>query len=344
MKVFLYILAGLAAAACLVLALGYWVLIGAPVPSIPPSKTPPPEGFVAAEFQDIDALQSAGGLEVIDLDQHGKYFEHMLHRADGLIVFTFFGETENDDVTYAAYDTAGDLVDILNLPIPAHRMDQFFLSKDTYRALSPAGFSDAQPYAQIEGEITAQQLDQLNKDSDYYFTLSWTSAPRDSEAFKTRAAQHIFREAGVWKTLSTSIEQPYDYKGGAFGNGPDFELKTQYYHDAKRQNNGQGLLPEKAIFQLTHFDQQEYFSRKSASIGSTTGIGRAEHWRGTGYYTLTMGDGALTFKIDDDTQNLSGSGRLFLTAATHADVDYVFLKHHKRHQTYRVYLIRPVVQ
>lgn len=342
MKIFLSILGGLAVVICLVLAFGYWVIIGSPMPSIAPRKTPPPEGFVAEAFQDIRALQSAGGLEVIDLNEHGKYFEGLFQRKDGLIWFTFF--VPENTTRYAAYSNAGDLIGTLDLERRASTLDQFFLTEEGYYVLSADGFSAEMPYKQIEGDITAERLEQLNKDSDYYITFSWTGAPRDSETFKTKATQHVMQVDGVWWTLNTSIEQPHDYKGGAYGIGPDFELQTQYAHDPARPRSNPAWPTEKATLTLTHFDQQEYFARRSAPMGSTTGIGRAEHWRGTGYYTVTMGDGSLMFKIDRDTQNLRGSGTVHLTAATHEDVDYMLVTHRYRGQDQRAFLIRPAAQ
>ena len=111
-----------------------------------------------------------------------------------------------------------------------------------------------------------------------------------------------------------------------------FPTKDDPNQDRTRYNDSSFYGGKYTIYQ-TWFDEQEYFRRRAASIGSITGQGRAEHWRGTGYYAVDADGKILRFKIPNDRKNLSGSGRFTMKVMGHDTLDLILIERYAGNDT-----------
>ncbi|EPX81030.1 hypothetical protein [Litoreibacter arenae] len=332
MKTFAIILGVIVTVAVIVLAYGSWLMSGAPSFGPAPRKTPAPEGFDAAQFPDISQLASTGSIKVVDLSDYGDYFEHYYLpdlQVTYFILFAGGGMTNT-----VLVDRTGSVFGTIKQNARAFPMNGYFVDLDAYYEVSATDVSGPVPHELIEGPIPPAELKAYIDASTHYRSFRWRDAGQDRAEYAAELDTHVFRHEGVWKKVVTNTAY-HEWKGADFAR-----LDTQYYVTATPTAEDQRRFADgKYSVSLTHFDQQEYIRRRGAIMGSPTGQGTPEQWRGTGYYTLKAGDDDLRFSILNDAQILSGGGRVYLTLEGRGDLDFVVLKHNGRGQDKDVFVI-----
>ncbi|MEM9585223.1 MAG: hypothetical protein AAGA08_19105 [Pseudomonadota bacterium] len=304
-------------------------MAGGPLPSIPPRKTPPPDGFVAAAFVDIAALESTADIEVINLGAYGQYFENYYLPEQNVVWFMLFGAETRYVYLFVSRD--GTVLGQIATDERLASMGSVMLGLDGYYEIGSETLSGPLPYELLDEPLDHAALKALQSQSTYYRRISASDVASDRPEYAMKRDTHFFLQDGVWKKATSS-------------NSPYLEWKYPPFVDLTVQYD---LAPHKApsFFEgayrvsRTYFDQQEFFGKKPAPMGSTTGVGRAAHWRGTGYYTVEAKGAEMRFFIPNDRLNTGGSGPILLTIEGHEMLDFIFLKHQYRGQDYHAYLL-----
>ncbi|SFR41965.1 hypothetical protein [Litoreibacter janthinus] len=327
------ILAVILAFIFMALAIGYWVLSGAPSIGVAPRKTPPPDGFDATQFPTISELTSNGSIHVVDLSQFGTYFEHYYIPDVKVTYFILFA---GDDLKSTVFvNDKGAVIGTITQKPSSFPMGRYFIDYDGYHEVTASGVSTLIPHQLIKEPLSADALKRMIEESTHYRKYSWSDSDRNSPDYAAKLDTHLMRHQGVWKKVVMTVEEYHDWKGTNFT-----DLDVQYRADRTVSDEDKARFYNgKYTLQLTHFDQQDYVRGRGAPMGSPTGQGTPEQWRGTGYYTLSAGDESLNFSIPNDSLILSGGGRVSLMLGGGADLDFVVLRHEGRGQQRDVFVV-----
>lgn len=311
-------------------------------PTIQPRRTPAPEGFNAANFVPLAQLQSTDRFRVINLNTEGDTFYPGL-LPDQSVVYISLSKGPYDGY-YLFFDAQGRELGRKPRDIKSFPFANTFTDADGYFIVTADSVGETQPYVDVKGgdPISFDQLTGLHGKSDYFRSISYADFPRDSAQYQQQLNTYTFRIDGTWtRARAKRAEGQYlDWKTAPF---PDLVTQYNFYgpnaNSTRPTYRGEGSFYGGAytVFQ-TWFDQQEYLRRRVAPMGSTTGIGRAEHWRGIGYYAVQVGDDSIGFSIPNDRQNLKGSGRVTVRAMGHDTLDFVLIENFDRNKP-RYYLI-----
>ncbi|MGB0798978.1 MAG: hypothetical protein ACPGRD_06635 [Planktomarina sp.] len=330
MKIFFWILGILTLCILLAVRVLFWLVSGAVLPTMTPAKMKPPPGFIAADFPKVTALADTDDLRVFDLTKLGEYFEHGYVPEERVTHVSVF--PKDGGRTRVFFDQRGNQLGQISDTVPPFPMGRSFVGIDGYYLVSANNLSAKQEYVDLGQIATKAEMSALIDASDLYRSFSNSELPKTVAERGLGLSIHVFRKDGVWMRATTDFS---DYIG--WKTAPFDELTSQYWPHRMDQNITPA--PVDHGLRLTFFDQQEYFRRKSAPMGSTTGVGRPEHWRGTGYYQLNIGDTAVSFRVENDVMNLSGSGSIHLIAHGHADIQMVLLTYSPRGGTRHSYVI-----
>ena len=325
MKTALYILGFIALGLAALFGVALWVLSGAPSFNIAPRKTPPPDGFVAANFPAIADLAGTDAISVLNLGAtYGRHFENYYLPDQQVAYFIHHSDEAGGTNVFinASGDRIGTIKDSGNRPFP---IGNVFAGLDGYQTVTSDGVKPFTPYEVLEKDLTFEDLKDLHAESTYYRSFSHSDAGPDRPEYDAKLTTHVFLHEGVWKKAVTSVRDYIDWKVASFD-----DLDVQYEHSDRGRSPSwlKTFYGGKYQLRLTHFDQQDYIRKRGAPMGSTTGTGTPEHWRGTGYYTLNFGDDALRFSIPNDMLILSGGGRILMTLEGNEALDFVFLNFH----------------
>lgn len=316
------------------IAIVYGIVLSATfgvTPSIAPRKTPAPDGFDAAQYQTLIDLQSTDQMHVGNLNGLGDPF-HPGFLTDPAIVYVTVS-TGPYDSFYVFFNKQGREIGRRERTRTMSPLGSLFMDIDGYFAVTQQGVGDQQSYIDVENGalIPFATLEKLHAKSTTFRTISYHDAPRESETYKQKINTYILKVDGVWlraKMAQSDPPQFLDWKTPSF---PQFH--TQYRFPTKDDPNqdrttynSSSFYDGKYTIYQTWFDEQEYFRRRAASIGSTTGQGRAEHWRGTGYYEIAADDKSIKFAIPNDRKILSGSGRFTMKVMGHESLDLMVIE------------------
>ena len=212
-----------------------------------------------------------------------------------------------------------------------------FIDLEGYYTVTSQSVSQLTPYVEINNRepVSFDVVKNLHDQSTLHRSVSYTDMNEDSRERTQKLTTHIMLVDDIWTVATTASSEYLQWKTKPF---PDFTTQYEFlpkgaassrqhtYGDSSFFNGKYGV-------QLTWFDQQEYFRRRAASIGSTTGQGHPEHWRGTGYYTVTAGNGSIGFSVQNDWQNISGSGRQVMNVKGHETLDFIILLRYAGNRT-----------
>jgi hypothetical protein len=309
------LLAGLA-----VLGAG-WFLSGAPLPAIPPSRTAPPQGFDASRYPEFSALASMDQANVLSFDAYGRPAGHYFLPDVAVTYFTFVTETDRARTVFV--DKDGALIDTITERIQPFPIGTFMVTPEAFYAVTANGISGRQLMQDVSS-LTVAQLEQLIDESAYYRTFESNELAEDDPARVANRRVHVMRHNGIWKRAASSDVSLIDWKGASVR-----ELDAVYLIQRMSASGAaSNFFGSRYRVALTHFDQLEFLPQRSAPFGSPTGIGRTEQWVGTGYYTVFIDNAPIVrFRIQNDTELLSGSGPGQLVATGNAGVNFITLTH-----------------
>ncbi len=321
MKLVAKLLLGLCALAGLLLAVAWWILSGAQMPSIPPARTAPPSGFNAALYPEFSAVSSNDQAAVLHIDAYGQPGgEYMI---PSLAITYFILSTPAGQARILFVNSSGALIgDITDQPL-LFPMGTFMVTPDAYYAVTANGVSARRSMEDVTG-LGAAQLSGMIADSTHYRSFASTDLPESDPHRVAGRSVHVMRHNGMWKRAASADLGQRDWKEASFKQ-LDAVYQIVRPTAASRSLN---FFGGQYRVELTHFDQRTYLPGRSAVFGSTTGLGSPEEWVGTGYYTVFR-DGApvLRFRIDDDSDILSTSGQSKLIANGNTELDLLVLIH-----------------
>lgn len=298
MKGFLKVVFGLIVIGALALAWLYWEMAGAPLPSIAPARTKAPNGFDPSEYVALSSLTSTDSVTVVNLSENVDVFEH--YTIPDLGVTYFIGSGEDGTSRVVVLNRMGAVIGDLSNQNDLFPMGQFMVAIDVYFEITPDRVSPKTPIAEVEVASVAD-IAKMIEESSHYRSYFGSDVAGNDPAKGINRFVHVMRHGGVWKRVTTNDQTFYNWKGAPF-----HRLQAQY-----RVIRAGGAKRERVVFngqyrvELTHFDQQDYSSRRKAAFMSPTGQGRPAQWQGTGYYTVFNGDQpVLRFVIENDREIL----------------------------------------
>jgi hypothetical protein len=329
MKPFVKILLGLGLFSGLILMGGYWILSGAPMPAIAPARTPPPAGFDAALYPEFSTVTSTDQANVVNFAGYGEPFEHYLLTDLAVTYFMFFTETsppaETDTnrkrIVFVNKDgkVIGDITDVPQM----FPMGNFMVTPNAYYAVSATGVSKRQMMTDVSSLPVAQLIAMVNTSTHYRSFVPSDLPENDIDRADGRTV-HVMRHDGIWKRAALAKLENRDWKGAPFDR-----LDSVYQISrAKAPGDRARYFGSPYRVELTHFDQREFLPERGAPFGSPTGIGQSAQWLGTGYYTVFEDDAPiLRFRINDDSEIVSGPENSQLLAEGNAKLDFITLTH-----------------
>lgn len=317
MKVFVSIIAG----AGVLAALFYVFVLGGGVPQPRLIRLDPPDGFVAEDYQDFATLSDQNGVSVVPLATFGKWpFTQYLQDLD--MVYVSATDEAADSSVGVFFNRDAAVIGKIETPRRPVQMGTTFITFDGYYEVSADQVSALTPYTLLDAPVSEAKLRELHQESTLFWRMSNSDVTPDRPEYASKQVTHVMRHKGEWKKVFSAYEGFLDFKTAGF---PEFQVQYRHAPDA-RAADLRSFHDGKYVFRRTHFDRQEYFKRKAASWGSTTGVGRPEHYRGTGYYTLQAGDRALRFFIRDDVSD----GYQTMKVMGHDALDFVILQYNGR--------------
>lgn len=302
--------------------LAFIVMIGGgpSIATIPPNKTPPPAGFVAADYRDIATLADMDGVSVTLLADAGGYFEHYFLPEQQAAYFDITTES-GDVVPFVAAD--GTIIGYINGSPLVFPLANVFVDLDGYYEVTPHSVSERRPYTMIEGQPSPDEMRRYRDESTLYRQFS----PYEYGSERPEAAEqltvHVMLHDGVWKRAVTS-------------SGAYLEWKTATFVTLEKQSaltapETEGFADGKYRLRRIYFDQQNYVPGRRPAMGSTTGSSVPAHWEGTGYYELVVGERVMKFAVGNDVLNVAGWGNASVQILGREGLDYVILERVNRY-------------
>ena len=320
----LKILLGIALATGLFIIGAGWVMSGAPMPTIPPAKTPAPAGFDAALYPELSTIKATDRAEVLNLGDYGQPLEHYFIPDLSVTYFLLATNTELTRILFV--NREGKLIgDIVDQP-QIFQMGSFMVTPDAYYEVAARGVSDRQPM-EVLPSLDKADIERMIGESTHYRSFSPTDLPTNDPDRIAGRSVHVMRHHGEWKRIASAELEYRDWKGAPF-----HELEA-VYKISRPPGSGQvaNFFGGRYRVELTHFDQHQFLPRRGAPMGSPTGQGRPAQWIGTGYYTVFINDApALHFRIENDREFLYDSGPVQLIAEGGAGVDFISITHTDR--------------
>jgi hypothetical protein len=326
-----------------IITLGYILMLTTMfgvTPTIQPRKTPAPDGFVASNFQILRELQSTPQIDVVNLNAFGSPFDPGFMIDASVLYITI--NTSDYDSFYIFFDNKGRELGRREKHRSSFPIGNTIVDINGFYTVKSDAIGPHKSYVDVQNGaiVPSDVITDLYTKSEYFYTESHRDFPRESEEYEQKINTHIFLINGVWTRARAKQDTHLSWKAADF---PDF--MTQYdFHE-------EGIVPERSPFyggssfnggkysvHQTWFEEQEYFRRRAASIGSPTGQGRAEHWRGIGYYTVKAGNDSIGFAIPYDQKTISGSGRRTMKVIGHEQLDFIMIERYAGNDT-RFYII-----
>ncbi|MDG5747237.1 hypothetical protein P8Q88_03500 [Qipengyuania sp. XHP0207] len=297
-----------------------WLITGSPLPSIPPSRTPPPVGFDAAEYAALPSVRTTDDAEVLNIGSYGNPFDANLHPA--ALVTSFHVNTDDDRRRLLFVDRSGKLIGEIADNSELRSAGSFMIAPGGYYEISTDSISRRLPMTYL-GEINDRDLRRLIEQSELYASFDETISMDSLEGGSTMQRNHLMRHRGVWKRAVTQGQEYYPWKTGDLR---DFEGVYDIGR-SNASNDAPNFFGGRYRVELTHFDQQEFFPHRNAPMGSTTGTPRYAHWTGTGYYTVLADDRpVLRFRVDRDREYVGEMSGTTLVAEGLGSLDFVILQ------------------
>lgn len=297
-------------------------------PSIAPRKDPMPESFDPSQYQTLIDLKSTDQMHVENVNGLGDPF-HPAMLADPAVLYLNISRSDYDGF-YLFFNSKGSGIGQRDKPRTTFPIGNTFVSLDGHYEVTADAIGPIMPYVDVEGGavVPFSTVKTLRADATYFYAISHHDAPRGSDEYKNKIHTYIMLIDGVWTRAKANNAESLQWKIKKFE-----QFHTQYRfkspddpdQSGTRYNEG-GFYDGKYTIHRTWFDQQEYVRRRAASIGSTTGQGRPEHWRGTGYYSVSAGDKSIGFAIANDRQIISGSGRFTMKVLGHNSLDLILIE------------------
>ncbi len=312
------------------ITVGYIVMLSGVTPTVQPRKTPAPEGFVAANFQSLADLKGNEHFDVVNLNADGDPFHPGLMIDPRVVYITV--STGPYDAFYIFINSEGREIGRREKHRTSFPIANTIVDVNGYYTVTANAVGDTQAYKDVNNRelVTFEDIKDLNAQSTYYRSFSYHDFPRESADYKEKINTYVFQIDGAWVRARVKHEdgKHLDWKNIVF---PKFTVQHEFIPEGDTSERithygGGSFNGDKYTIHQTWFDQQEYFRRRAASIGSTTGQGRPEHWRGTGYYRVRANDKSIGFAIPNDMLNLSGSGRRTLSVMGHEKLDFILIE------------------
>jgi hypothetical protein len=324
----------LAVAAVLLLLGGWWVLIGSPMPPIPPARTEAPSNFDAWAYVELSSLSSNNQVEVLALNAFGDPFEHYTIPDLGVTYFILFDPDGMRRMVF--FNSLGELIgDITDQP-QLFPMGHFVVTPDGYYEITSAGVSSRHSIPDVTVASTLE-LERMIEDSSHYRYYGGSDFPTNDMGGSSNPRLHVMRHEGTWKRVVSEEQRFFDLKGAPFHRLNALTCVAR----ALDATSTQSFFGGRYQVELTHFDQREFRPRRGAPIGSPTGQGRPAQWIGTGYYTLFIDDDpALRFRLEDDREVLDGGGPVNLIIHGGAALDFIVIERVDRRGASQVFLVR----
>lgn len=313
------ILIGLAVCAIVFVIGAWWVLSGAPLPAIPPSRTAAPEGFDPSEYQILTEVPSSKQVEMRDLNDLGEPFEFY---AIPDIKVTYFILIQPDGTRRMLFLNAEgtEIADITVAPA-MFPMGRFLVAPGGFHEVSAQGVSSRQPMVEVTVSSTAE-LEAMIAQSSHYRTFSVSELSADDPARDSDGQVHVMRRDGVWTQIVTDDQSYFDWKGAPFH---DLDVDHRIAR-ATTPDSAPTVFGGRYRVELTHFDQQEFLPRRNPAMGSPTATVRPAQWIGTGYYTVFAGNApVLRFRIENDRELISSNASSQLSVHGGVGLDFVVL-------------------
>lgn len=308
-------------AAVLLLLGAMWTMAGAPILSIPPARIAAPEGFNAVLYPELDTVKSTDRAQVLNLGQFGHSIEHYFLPDIGVIYFMLFTDSDQSRIVFVNRKGAliGEITEEARI-FPAGA--QMVVPDATYQVTSN-GISQRQPM-QTTGPMETAQIARMIDESTSYLSFSSNDLPSGDPEHGTGRTLLLMHHGGVWKRIASAKPSNHAWKVEKF-----HELDAEYrISRAAPPGEAASFFGGRYRLELTHFDQQDFLSKRSAPMGSSTGTGREAHWVGTGYYTVFVDDApALRFRIENDREYLSGLGPVSLLVEGSPELDLITVSH-----------------
>ncbi|MDA9789692.1 hypothetical protein N9B69_01680 [Amylibacter sp.] len=310
------------------ITVGYVIMLSGVTPTIQPRRTPAPENFNAASFTPFKDIKSNDQVDVLHLNTFGNpSFYYFL--PDERVAYFNIGTSDYSSF-YLFVNRTGDEIGRIKNTRVTSPIGNIFVDAEGYYTVTSQSVSGLTPYVEINNRepVSFKDIETLYNQSTLHRSVSHTDMEKDSVERTQKLTTHIMLIDGVWTVATTASKEYLQWKVKPF---PDFTTQYEFSpkdapQSARHTYGGSNFFGGKYAVYQTWFDQQEYYRRRAASIGSTTGQGRAEHWRGIGYYTVTAGNGSIGFSVQNDTQNLSGSGRQWMNVKGHETLDFIILQ------------------
>ena len=261
-----------------------------------------PEGFNPADYPRIVDAAGNDQVQIVATRHFGdKWTSSFYLPQQQLFGLSFYSEEMPSAIVF--FDSGGEQVGLYQVP-DAHSIYELrnneILTYSGYHVVRSEGISRLKPYQVVASEpVGREQVEALQRKSTQTHVIEHSLAPKDSAEAQQKLDVLLFKVGATWQKAVIDSEnfvaQKYEVQ----------EVPVQQHEleikNARKQPNGQTMSP---LFNIVRdwFDREEFQAKTSASLGSSTGIGRAAFWRGVGYYTATVGGQSFRFSLPGDKQ------------------------------------------
>ncbi|MBL3553349.1 hypothetical protein [Rhodovulum sulfidophilum] len=298
-------------------------------------KDVPPENFDPAAYPELTSASVCQRDDVLDLRRFGQLSEYSVIRDLGVSYFYFHTEDEINKLVFL--DRTGEVIGVIDYRGRLVHIGHFFLANDGYYQIRDGDISTHRPYQDAEVS-SVQALRHMINESDANTTFYRQDVPGNSRDEGIDNVLHVMFHQGVWKSVKTSYKDYFEMSGFSFER-----LDTQYGVARSSNSDAQSKIFGNLLhLELTFFHRKDYVRGRGPVIGSPTGSSIPAHWRGTGYYTVFMGDQpALRFRIENDIEQAFSETARDLMTSGGKDLDFIVIEHHSYRGKYAI-LFRPL--
>lgn len=293
-------------------------------PFFHPRKTPAPASFDAADFPILRNLTSNSAIEVVRIHDLGIPFDRYVLPQLAMMYTTLY--TDDEQSFYIAFDKNGDEVGRIPNSQTSYPMGATFLHTNGFHQLTKDGFGPLTPYVDLNNRqpLPITDLKSLHQRATLHRSISSSDMEKNSVEAQQKLTTHLMLIDGTWTRATTASPEYLSWKTVPFF---DFDKKFRFQlSETAEPRPAKNFYNGKYDVQLTWFDQQEYFRKRGAPIGSPTGVGTPEHWRGIGYYTVSDGTGSIGFSAPYDMLHISGSGRNLMMVEGHETLNFILIQ------------------